>query len=115
MNHLFRNLKNIATNAVIPIEHSIVSCISQRFKNSLARMHRLNVKAKENPPSTTKKSPLDGKPFAKGVILKTLVKKPRKPNSANRKCVLVRLSTGKEMTAYVPGVGHNLQARQMIL
>lgn len=48
-------------------------------------------------------------PLAKGVVLKTLVKKPKKPNSANRKCVLVRLSNGKEMVAYVPGIGHNLQ------
>lgn len=46
------------------------------------------------------RQPLDGKPFAKGVILKVLIKKPKKPNSANRKCVLVRLSTGKEMVAY---------------
>lgn len=50
-----------------------------------------------------KKSPLDGKPFVKGVVLKTLIRKPKKPNSANRKCVLVRLSIGKEMVAFVPG------------
>lgn len=62
-----------------------------------------------------KKSPLDGKPFAKGVVLKTLIKKPKKPNSANRKCVLVRLSTGKEMVAYVPGIGHNLQEHNIVL
>lgn len=58
---------------------------------------------------------LDGKPFAKGVVLKTLIKKPKKPNSANRKCVLVRLSTGKEMVAYVPGEGHNLQEHNVVL
>lgn len=52
---------------------------------------------------------LNGQPIAKGVVLRTLVKKPRKPNSANRKCVLLRMSFGKEMTAYVPGEGHNLQ------
>lgn len=63
----------------------------------------------------TKKVILGGKPFAKGVVLKTLVKKPRKPNSANRKCVLVRLSTGKEMVAYVPGEGHNLQEHNVVL
>ncbi|XP_055305858.1 40S ribosomal protein S12, mitochondrial [Sitodiplosis mosellana] len=57
----------------------------------------------------------DGKPFAKGVVLRTLIKKPRKPNSANRKCVLLRLSTGKEMTAYVPGEGHNLQEHNVVL
>lgn len=59
--------------------------------------------------------PLDGKPFAKGVVLKTLIKKPKKPNSANRKCVLVRLSTGKEMVAYIPGEGHNLQEHNIVL
>lgn len=58
---------------------------------------------------------LNGKPFAKGVVIKTLIKKPRKPNSANRKCVLLRLSTGKEMTAYVPGEGHNLQEHNTVL
>ena len=48
-------------------------------------------------------------PFAKAVVLRPVVKKPKKPNSANRKCVVVRLSNGKELTAYVPGIGHNLQ------
>lgn len=51
----------------------------------------------------------------RGVVLRTLVKKPKKPNSANRKCVLVRLSNGKEMTAYVPGEGHNLQEHNVVL
>uniref|UniRef100_A0A1B6KVC9 Small ribosomal subunit protein uS12m n=1 Tax=Graphocephala atropunctata TaxID=36148 RepID=A0A1B6KVC9_9HEMI len=61
------------------------------------------------------RNPLGDKPFAKGVVLKTLIKKPKKPNSANRKCVLVRLSTGKEMIAYVPGIGHNLQEHNVVL
>lgn len=48
--------------------------------------------------------PLGGAPFAKGVVVRTLIKKPRKPNSANRKCVLVRLNKmKKEMIAFVPG------------
>ena len=51
-------------------------------------------------------------PFAKAVVLRPVVKKPKKPNSANRKCVVVRLSNGKELTAYVPGIGHNLQVAQ---
>lgn len=59
--------------------------------------------------------PLDGRPFMKGVVLRTLIKKPKKPNSANRKCVLVRLSNGKEMVAYVPGIGHNLQEHNIVL
>lgn len=68
---------------------------------SLLQIHRrggfcFKKKAKKNPLG-------EGRPYAKGVVIKTLIKKPKKPNSANRKCVLVRLSTGKEMTAYVPG------------
>ena len=51
----------------------------------------------------------------KGVVLKTLIKKPKKPNSANRKCVRVKLSCGKEVTAYIPGEGHNLQEHHIVL
>uniref|UniRef100_A0A1L8DRK6 Small ribosomal subunit protein uS12m n=1 Tax=Nyssomyia neivai TaxID=330878 RepID=A0A1L8DRK6_9DIPT len=82
-----------------------------REMSSLYRMHRTGPHIKERSP----RKPLDGKPFAKGIILKTLIKKPKKPNSANRKCVLVRLSTGKEMVAYVPGIGHNLQEHNIVL
>lgn len=62
-----------------------------------------------------KRNPLGDNPFLKGVILKTLIRKPKKPNSANRKCVLVRLSNGKEMIAYIPGEGHNLQEHNVVL
>ncbi|GAB0093961.1 40S ribosomal protein S12, mitochondrial [Sergentomyia squamirostris] len=79
--------------------------------SSLYRMHRTGPHKKVRAP----RQPLDGKPFAKGIILKTLIKKPKKPNSANRKCVLVRLSNGKEMVAYVPGIGHNLQEHNIVL
>lgn len=79
--------------------------ISERSASSLNRMHKTGPLKKDR----SRRRPLDGNPFMKGVVLKTLIKKPKKPNSANRKCVLVRLSNGKEMTAYVPGIGHNLQ------
>lgn len=78
---------------------------------SLFQMHKTGPHFKKR----KNKNPLDGRPFAKGVVLKTLVKKPKKPNSANRKCVLVRLSIGKEMVAYVPGIGHNLQEHNIVL
>ncbi|CAG2105243.1 unnamed protein product [Medioppia subpectinata] len=61
------------------------------------------------------KHPLDNQPQMKGVVLKTLIKKPKKPNSANRKCVLVRLTNGKEKVAFVPGEGHNLQEHSVVL
>lgn len=62
-----------------------------------------------------KNNPIDKKPQIRGIVLKTLVRKPKKPNSANRKCVYVRLSNGKEATAFVPGIGHNLQEHSNVL
>ncbi|KAI4486559.1 hypothetical protein M0804_005929 [Polistes exclamans] len=83
-----------------------------RFRTTLRKMHKRGAPYKKAKKS---KNPFNGQPFAKGVILKTVIKKPKKPNSANRKCVIVKLSTGKEMTAYVPGIGHNLQEHNMVL
>lgn len=51
----------------------------------------------------------------KGVVIRTVIRKPKKPNSANRKCVLVKLTNGKEMQAFVPGEGHNLQEHSIVL
>lgn len=82
-----------------------------RCKTTLMQMHKRGPHKKKR----KSKNPLDGRPFAKGVILKTVIKKPKKPNSANRKCVIVKLTTGKEMTAYVPGIGHNLQEHNVVL
>ncbi|CAH2982940.1 unnamed protein product [Chilo suppressalis] len=82
-----------------------------RAMASLAQMHRTGPHIKQR----KSRNPLNGNPFAKGVVLKTLIKKPKKPNSANRKCVLVRLSNGKEMVAYIPGIGHNLQEHNIVL
>nr|NP_001299141.1 40S ribosomal protein S12, mitochondrial [Papilio xuthus]BAM18647.1 technical knockout [Papilio xuthus] len=82
-----------------------------RCMASLAQMHRTGPHKKNR----KSRNPLNGNPFAKGVVLKTLIRKPKKPNSANRKCVLTRLSNGKEMIAYVPGIGHNLQEHNIVL
>lgn len=79
---------------------------------TLEYMHRTGKYQKQR---KKKNSPLEGRPQLRGVVLKTLIKKPKKPNSANRKCVRLRLSTGKEATAYVPGEGHNLQEHNVVL
>ncbi|KAJ8719923.1 hypothetical protein PYW07_011966 [Mythimna separata] len=50
-----------------------------------------------------------------GIESKTVIKEPKKPNSASRACVLVQQSNGKEMVAYVPGIGHNLQEHNIEL
>ncbi|GIY42465.1 40S ribosomal protein S12, mitochondrial [Caerostris darwini] len=62
-----------------------------------------------------RKHPLESRPQMCGNVLKTLVKHPKKPNSANRKCILLKLSNGKIATAYVPGIGHNLQEHNKVL
>lgn len=54
-------------------------------------------------------------PFKRGVCLKVFTTTPKKPNSAMRKVARVRLSNGMEVTAYIPGIGHNLQEHSVVL
>ena len=54
-------------------------------------------------------------PFKRGVCIKVTTKTPKKPNSAMRKIARVRLTNGMEVTAYVPGEGHNLQEHSVVL
>jgi len=62
------------------------------------------------------KSPvLDSCPQKRGVCLQVKTMTPKKPNSALRKIARVRLSNGKEITAYIPGEGHNLQEHSIVL
>ena len=57
----------------------------------------------------------NGSPFKQGVCLKVTTVTPNKPNSALRKIARVRLSNGMEVTAYIPGMGHNLQEHSIVL
>jgi small subunit ribosomal protein S12 len=62
------------------------------------------------------KSPvLEKSPFKQGVCLIVRTMTPKKPNSALRKIARVRLSTGREVTVYIPGEGHNLQEHSIVL
>jgi len=62
------------------------------------------------------KSPvLERGPFKRGVCTQVKTMTPKKPNSALRKIARVRLSNGKEVTAYIPGEGHNLQEHSIVL
>jgi len=54
-------------------------------------------------------------PFKRGICLKVFTMTPKKPNSALRKVARVKLSSGKEITAYIPGEGHKLQAHSVVL
>lgn len=56
-----------------------------------------------------------GSPFKRGVCVKVTTTTPKKPNSALRKIARVRLSNGQEVTAYIPGIGHNLQEHSIVM
>ncbi len=77
--------------------------------NQLVRKGRKKLKSK------SKSLDLEGCPQKKGVCLQVMTRTPKKPNSALRKVARVRLTNGKEVTAYIPGEGHNLQEHSIVL
>jgi len=77
--------------------------------NQLIRSKRKTVKKK------TKSPALDDCPQRRGVCVRVYTVTPKKPNSALRKVARVKLTTGKEVSAYIPGEGHNLQEHSVVL
>ena len=80
---------------------------SKRKPKSVALMRSFNTL--ENKPS------FFPSPFKRGVCVKVTTKTPKKPNSAIRKIARVRLTNGMEVSAYIPGMGHNLQEHAVVL
>ena len=77
--------------------------------SQLIRKPRIKAIARDKVPA------LEGQPLKRGVCLKVYTTTPKKPNSALRKVARVRLSNGFEVTAYIPGEGHNLQEHSVVL
>ena len=77
--------------------------------NQLIKKKRSRPKARDRVPA------LEKSPQKRGVCLKVYTTTPKKPNSALRKVARVRLSNGFEVTAYIPGEGHNLQEHSVVL
>jgi small subunit ribosomal protein S12 len=77
--------------------------------NQLVRKGRRQVRYKSKSPALT------GCPQRRGVCLAVKTQTPKKPNSALRKVARVRLTNGEEVTAYIPGEGHNLQEHSMVM
>ena len=77
--------------------------------NQLVRKGRKPPKRKQHAPA------LQGCPQKRGVCLQVKTATPKKPNSALRKIARVRLTNGIEVTAYIPGEGHNLQEHSIVL
>lgn len=70
---------------------------------------------REKVPVKTKSPALKSCPQKRGVCVRVYTTTPKKPNSALRKVARVRLMTGMEVTAYIPGVGHNLQEHSIVM
>ena len=77
--------------------------------NQLVRKSRKSIKAKSNAPA------LKESPQKRGVCTRVYTTTPKKPNSALRKVARVRLTNSIEVTAYIPGIGHNLQEHSVVL
>jgi len=77
--------------------------------NQLVRKGRKRVQKKGSTPA------LKSAPQKRGVCTRVYTSTPKKPNSALRKVARVRLTTGVEVSAYIPGVGHNLQEHSVVL
>ena len=77
--------------------------------NQLIKKPRKTKKAKSDVPA------LNGSPQKRGVCTRVYTTTPKKPNSAMRKVARVRLTNGKEVNAYIPGEGHNLQEHSIVL
>ena len=90
--------------------------------HQLIKYGRQSTKAKTKSPALSyyfnslKNRPVDSpSPFKRGVCLKVFTTTPKKPNSALRKVARVRLTNGMEVTAYIPGEGHNLQEHSIVM
>lgn len=77
--------------------------------NQLVRSGRVKKRTKSKVPA------LNSCPQKRGVCTRVYTQTPKKPNSALRKVARVRLTTGMEVTSYIPGIGHNLQEHSVVL
>ena len=98
------NEKNIKTAFVLTSKFFIMPTINQLIKKSRVK-----------PIARNKVPALEKQPLKRGVCVKVYTTTPKKPNSALRKVARVRLSNGFEVTAYIPGEGHNLQEHSVVL
>ena len=90
--------------------------------NQLVKKNRFKAKRKSKAVALTRgfnhllnRPVLYNSPFKRGVCTKVTTKTPKKPNSAIRKIARVRLTNGMEVTAYIPGMGHNLQEHSVVM
>ena len=84
-------------------------------RNLVPTIQQLVRKGRKSKPTKAKTPALKGSPQRRGVCTLVYTHTPKKPNSALRKVARVRLTSGIEVTAYIPGEGHNLQEHSIVL
>src|ERR1700712_4590261 len=85
----------------------------EEIAGRMPTIQQLVRKGREDKITKTKTPALRSSPQRRGVCTRVYTTTPKKPNSALRKVARVRLTSGVEVTAYIPGVGHNLQEHSM--
>jgi len=88
---------------------------STTLREHVPTIEQLVRKGRVDKPDKTKTPALQGSPQRRGVCVRVFTQTPKKPNSALRKVARVRLTTGIEVGAYIPGEGHNLQEHSIVL
>jgi len=101
---------NAATNNL-----SVISSKIKINNKIMPTINQLLRKKRIKPLGRNKVPALEKQPLKRGVCVKVYTTTPKKPNSALRKVARVRLSNGFEVTAYIPGEGHNLQEHSVVL
>jgi small subunit ribosomal protein S12 len=105
-------------NAYIPGEGHNLPLLGVNYIYFILYMPTISQLVRTGRASITKKSKsaaLDSCPQRRGVCTRVYTTTPKKPNSAMRKVARVRLTNGKEVNAYIPGEGHNLQEHSIVL
>ena len=90
-------------------------CAEERDIENVPTVQQLVRKGRKPKPKKLRTVGLAGSPQRRGVCTRVYTVTPKKPNSALRKVTRVRLSSGAEVTAYIPGEGHNLQEHSIVL
>lgn len=115
-------LRSLLRSSITPLRavstHLLpIQSILNPFQRTYATLNQLKAGRLGLPrkPYHSKAPDLETAPFRKGVVLRVMILKPKKPNSALRKCCRVRLTNGNVVSALIPGEGHNLQEHNLVL
>jgi small subunit ribosomal protein S12 len=106
------------TYEVLPVGAAQIPAFVRKKRECVYKMPTINQlirKGRTSVRNKTKSPALEGCPQKRGVCTRVMTVTPKKPNSALRKVARVRLSNGIEVTAYIPGIGHNLQEHSVVL